>query len=699
MKGVLTLKTIKTKIIFSITIMCFLVSVTIGSVLIYREKSATEEAAKEKLLLTVEKQGLEYDKVLTEVETATAKLENVFLSNFNFKDYNNNKDGYVEEFNKRNENYVKTFAETTKGCLGIYFVMNPETFGKQQGVWYADLENSKSFIKQQLTDITQYDKSDMEHVGWYYEPIKAQKGLWMKPYFNKNINLYIISYVIPVYMDNQLLGVVGIDIKYDNLFGTVKEQRFYNTGYLAMLARDYDILSHPSLTSKDNIKNVDSGAYNSLVTLMDKQLSGTYESSYDDNNKIIAFRRLINDFIIYAFVDKSEIYNGVRQSMNIAIFIVVIALIVASIVALVIGKMLASPITKLSEDIKAVEHLNLRESTSLKVLDRSKDEIGIMNSSIRNMKDSLKGIIKSIMGVSKETSQEAINLSSAAEETSSSIQEVARAVEQLAHGEANQTENTKRCTEKMDNLEEKIKSVYEGSVVVQDNAKESIKLSEEGEKNIKNLVDRFSYATEANRLMGENIEDLSEKSKTVESILITINSITEQINLLALNAAIEAARAGEAGRGFSVVAEEVRKLAAESKSEATNIKEIINGIQGSITMVKSNMEKSKVIAYETNSSLEETRKVFGANALGAKKVLQETYKLLEEVSEALEDKEQVGEALNYINTVSMESSAATEQISAAIEQQAAMVSRVSNMANNLSKIAVVLEGEIEKFII
>ncbi|WP_152513267.1 hypothetical protein [Clostridium sp. BL8] len=94
--------------------MCFLVSVTIGSVLIYREKSATEEAAKEKLLLTVEKQGLEYDKVLTEVETATAKLENVFLSNFNFKDYNNNKDGYVEEFNKRNENYVKTFAETDK---------------------------------------------------------------------------------------------------------------------------------------------------------------------------------------------------------------------------------------------------------------------------------------------------------------------------------------------------------------------------------------------------------------------------------------------------------------------------------------------------------------------------------------------------------------------------------------------------------
>ena len=87
-------------------------------------------------------------------------------------------------------------------------------------------------IPPDLTDISQYDSDDMEHVGWYYQPIANGKETWINPYYNQNMDEEIISYVIPIIIDGNVIGIVGMDISTTLLYDHTKEVRVYENGYV-----------------------------------------------------------------------------------------------------------------------------------------------------------------------------------------------------------------------------------------------------------------------------------------------------------------------------------------------------------------------------------------------------------------------------------------------------------------------------------
>src|SRR5471030_3172187 len=183
----------------------------------------------------------------------------------------------------------------------------------------------------------------------------------------------------------------------------------------------------------------------------------------------------------------------------------------------------------------------------------------------------------------------------------------------------------------------------------------------------------------------------------ISVITDTINQISEQTNLLALNAAIEAARAGDAGKGFSVVAEEIRKLADQSASATKEIQELISRIKNKTESVVQSMEVSNVIVVEQSQAVNETREIFDKIHSSIDGLTQEIKLVQTASSETNKSKTEIVNRMQNISAVSEESSASAEEVSATTEEVTAAMNEFTNSAMQLKELSEELENQINKF--
>ncbi len=112
---------------------------------------------------------------------------------------------------------AKSIAENTIGAMSIYLRYNPEDYGSSNGLWYTVNLEDGTWETSVPTDMSLYDKNDIQHVGWYYIPIANGKPTWMDPYFNANLGVDMISYIIPYYYRDYTVGIIGMDISMEVL--------------------------------------------------------------------------------------------------------------------------------------------------------------------------------------------------------------------------------------------------------------------------------------------------------------------------------------------------------------------------------------------------------------------------------------------------------------------------------------------------
>jgi len=172
------------------------------------------------------------------------------------------------------------------------------------------------------------------------------------------------------------------------------------------------------------------------------------------------------------------------------------------------------------------------------------------------------------------------------------------------------------------------------------------------------------------QVTASDMDTLVERAQKVDEVLEVIQMITEQTNLLALNAAIEAARAGEHGRGFAVVADEVRKLAAQTQGSTSDIQSILVSVKDAASISVSNMKRSVEQAQISEKLSQQTAEEFQAISAAIEKIDE----MMTQVSTASEEQAQVSEDISqrvtHINQVSIETSAVAQQLSAASQEVA-----------------------------
>lgn len=222
----------------------------------------------------------------------------------------------------------------------------------------------------------------------------------------------------------------------------------------------------------------------------------------------------------------------------------------------------------------------------------------------------VQGLVVEVRSSSKTVLETSIALKNLIDKTDKSASDVALATDSIAKAASIQAKNAEECYNKATSLSEKINRVLSGTEVMNVEADSFNELIDNGLKTINILNDQSEKALEATSKVNEIVLKVNENSNDIGNITKTVSQIAEQTNLLALNAAIEAARAGESGKGFSVVAEEVRKLAEQVTESIGEIESLINDIQlHSSEAVSAISEASSIVAKENSSSID-TKKIF-----------------------------------------------------------------------------------------
>ena len=129
----------------------------------------------------------------------------------------------------------------------VYVIFNPEITCVNKGVLLVRDTPESIFKQHTITNVKQYSPSDMEHVGWYYRPIMSGNPVWLPPYYNKNFNSYIISYVIPMFVDNKEIGVAGVDIDFELLTKQLSQVHFMRSGFAFLEDSEGLVVYHPTL--------------------------------------------------------------------------------------------------------------------------------------------------------------------------------------------------------------------------------------------------------------------------------------------------------------------------------------------------------------------------------------------------------------------------------------------------------------------
>ncbi len=330
-----------------------------------------------------------------------------------------------------------------------------------------------------------------------------------------------------------------------------------------------------------------------------------------------------------------------------------------------------------------------------------------------------------IAATSQQVARGANEQSTSLQQTTQGVEQLSKAIEQIAKGAQEQARGIEQSLASVRKVSLSADSTTDSAKSAADGAKQAAESARKGSGMAKETVDGMGRIKDSIGVASKRITDLGQRSDEIGKIVATIDDISAQTNLLALNAAIEAARAGEQGRGFAVVADEVRKLAERSLGATKEIAELIDGIQKGVNDTITAMEDGNKeiesgysLAVDAGNALDEIlsqaeavgRQVEEIAAAGAQmsELSKEMVKLNEDFSSIVEENtasteqmaassDQVSKSIESVAGVSEENSAATEQVSASAQEMSAQVEQVVASSQQLAAMSEELNRAVASF--
>lgn len=227
---------------------------------------------------------------------------------------------------------MKTTAKYTDGAVSVYYRLSPDIQDGKQGIWLMKDENGE-FLECEITDITQYDRDDIGHVGWYYEPIESGKETWMNPYYNMNADLEMISFVIPVIKDGNVIGVVGMDITTELLYDNTKSVTVYNTGYAFLMDNEGNFVYHPEMQSnKISVSFNEEHDYLYEKSMLSAENQTVERYQWNGVDKRLTTQSLKNGMLFTVCITEDEIMQSQKQMIMRSVAVIMLVLIVFIIV-------------------------------------------------------------------------------------------------------------------------------------------------------------------------------------------------------------------------------------------------------------------------------------------------------------------------------------------------------------------------------
>lgn len=393
----------------------------------------------------------------------------------------------------------------------------------------------------------------------------------------------------------------------------------------------------------------------------------------------------------------SGIETVVNSFFKVQILLIIIAISIIVLILIFVLNRTFSSMKYIMSAIDNISNFNLEKNSDLERLSKKKNEFGVISESLINMSGKLRNLVLTIKNNSDKVDEVSYELSDITNKNVRSIESVENSISEISKSAQSQSDDIQNEVVEIHDLSSEIDNVNEKTNETSNKIKNTSDLSERGMKIVSNLL----ACSDKNRFISEEIknivDEVDKKAKEISFIVDTINDIADQTNLLALNASIEAARAGENGKGFVVVAEEVKKLAEETSKFTNEIRDKINHVQQKSGQAVDSVNENISVVDENSQAVLGTNNIF-------KKLSEDLLIINENMDNVISYSKNMNSKKDYIldisqniSAISEETSASTDEIYTMVATQSEEMKKIYTKVENLQSYSSDLNEKVREF--
>lgn len=587
---------------------------------------------------------------------------------------------YMESLDEIDEDavvdYLEALIQSSEGTVDVFAAFTDGTF----------LDGSRLELGE-----------DWDYTGypWYTEALAADGKVLCTPYMDGQM-------VVPVSRKftckNGATGVIGMSLQLGALFEAVNEVSDSSDGsYVFMLDNDGLILLHenneflPTKEKMSAVTDVLGGAY--AISLDD----GTVPvEDYDGVMRyLMAVPNSLGRIVVATPV---SVYNEATTQLvfNYVVMIIIAALVSAVVVAIYSGS-ITRPIIEMQHEIAELRELKLQMVCDAEALRGRRDEIGIMEQAIQELRSRLNQIVQQMIHAADTLKEQFRNVRSSVKSSVDDNYSIKGTLGQIVTAINDVAQHTLQANENLTEFADELSNVAGRMGRMNEEAVSAVSQCHDGMDTVELLSRKIDQSRELQTATSETASMLSQKSISIDGISKTIGEIASQTSLLALNASIEAARAGAAGRGFAVVAEEIGMLAAQTASATGDINQIIGEIQHGIKSVSTQISQLQHNTVDCISTMEDTQGVFRKISKNISGIGNDINELETAVDNLNRNKDGIVDKFCSISSETQELTAASQEVDRRVETQGVEMGRIDNAMTELHEVVDRLYGIIAEF--